>query len=261
VDGLELEYDVIGDGPELVWLHGLGGNLDDGRLLAERLASDHRVLWYSTRGHGGSTPVLDRSAYRYDRIATDLEAMLDVAGFSSPLLVGGSHGANTILRHEAMFPGRARALMLIAPGGNALQRVSQRYFLPMRVALWRAARGGDDRVLAFALGADPSSPDIDPDLLRAARAHDPRSLVAALRHIPDQRAVDPEALRAFDVPTHVVAWDHDPIIHPLAVAKRIVDLIPGATFELIERDAQMRQAAVADYAATVIRRWTAAIPV
>lgn len=62
--------------------------------------------------------------------------------FRHPLLVGGSHGANTILRHEAQQPGRARGLLPIAPGGNALRRPPVRTFALLRLALWRGGRKG-----------------------------------------------------------------------------------------------------------------------
>ncbi|TAL16732.1 MAG: alpha/beta fold hydrolase, partial [Frankiales bacterium] len=94
---VELEAEVVGTGPELVWLHGLSGSLEDGRPVVERLQERFTVLHYSTRGHGRSTPLLDRRRYGYGRIAADLAAVLDEVGFTRPLLVGGSHGANTIL--------------------------------------------------------------------------------------------------------------------------------------------------------------------
>lgn len=260
VNGVELEYEIVGEGPELVWLHGLGGNLAESRPLAERLGRHHRVLWYSTRGHGRSTAPADtRRGYGYDTIAGDLAAMLDQAGFTAPLLAGGSHGANTILRHEALYPGRARGLLLIAPGGNALAPVSQRHLLPMRLALWWAIRRGFDTFGRFATGVDPRDPAADQVALDAARTHDLGRIGVAMRRIPDQRAVDPAALARFDVPAQVLAWDHDPVVHPIAMARRIAELIPGAGFAEIERAEGMSTEEVADFAATEIGRWAASV--
>ena len=252
---VELEYEVLGSGPELVWLHGLSGSLEDGRPLAERLAQRFRVLWYSTRGHGRSSPLLDARRYGYDRIAADLAAMLDHVGFERPLLAGGSHGASTILRHEAERPGRARGLLLVAPGGNALAPARLHHFALLRYQLWRATRRGPDGLIELCTGAAPGSPEADAHLVAAMRTHDFASICVAMRRIPDQRAVDPAALPSFRVPTHVVAWDGDPIIHPIATARRITELIPGATFEEIDRSAGMSTAQVADLAAGIVTRW------
>ena len=122
VRGVELDYEVLGDGPELVWLHGLSGSLEESRPLCEALARDFRVLWYSSRGHGASTCLPSRAGYDYDEFADDLQALLDHVGFTRPVVGGGSHGANTALRYAVRHPGRARALLLVAHGANALRR-------------------------------------------------------------------------------------------------------------------------------------------
>lgn len=252
---VELEAEVVGEGPELVWLHGLSGSLEDGRPVVERLQERFRVLHYSTRGHGRSTPLLDRHRYGYGRIAADLRAVLDEVGFTRPLLVGGSHGANTILRHEAENPGRARGLLLIAPGGNALRRPPALHFALLRLSLWRGTRKGMDGLIEVCTGAHPDDPKADAHLVAAMRTHDFASVRVAMRHIPDQQAVDPAALPEFAVPTHVLAWDDDPVIHPIAVARRIAELVPGASFQQIERVDGLSAAQVADVAAAEIHRW------
>lgn len=255
--GVELEAELLGpaNGPELVWLHGLSGSLEDGRPVVERLSDRFRVLHYSTRGHGRSTPLMDGRRYGYGRIATDLSAVLDAAAFTRPLLTGGSHGANTILRHEQDHPGRARGLLLIAPGGNALRRPSRLTFAMLRLSVWRGARRGMDGLIEVCTGFHPDDPRADPHLVNAMRTHDLASLRVAMRNIPDQQAVDPAALPAFRVPTRVLAWDGDPVIHPIDVARRIADLVPGASFHEIDRVAGLSAAQVADLGATEIHRW------
>jgi 3-oxoadipate enol-lactonase len=223
-----LEYDVLGSGPEVVWLHGLSGSLEESRPLCERLARDFRVLWYSTRGHGRSTAVLQRERYTYDAIATDLQGLLDHVGFARPVLAGGSHGANTILRHELRHPGRARAALLVAPGANALRRPPRPQWWLVRAHVRLSHRRGPAAFAAALTGDD--------ELARAAFAtHDDASIMAAMRHIADQRVIAPEALRGFDLPMLVAAWDRDPLIHPIAVARRIAELVPGARFQEIPR--------------------------
>ncbi len=252
---VELEAEVVGSGPELVWLHGLSGSLEDGRPVVERLAARFRVLHYSTRGHGRSTPLLAKERYGYGRIADDLATLLDAVDFRHPLLVGGSHGANTILRHEADHPGRARGLLLIAPGGNALRRPPALKFALLRLSLWRGSRRGLDGLIELCTGFHPDDPRSDPHLVAALRTHDLASLRVALRRIPDQRAVTPDALPTFQVPTHVLGWDGDPVIHPIAVARQIAELVPGGTFHEIDRVAGLSAAQVADVAAGEIYRW------
>lgn len=224
-----------GDGPDLVWLHGLTENLESQRRLCERLGRCYRVLCYSSRGHGRSSALLDRDRYGYDLIAADLAAMCDHLEFDRPLLAGGSHGANTILRHELRHPGQARALLLVAPGANALRRPRRRHWALIRAHTILAARRGEPAVIKAITGQDPRDPAHDALRVAAARTHDLASLLAAMRFVPDQQVVAPDALRRYTVPTVVAAWPGDPLIHPIGVARQLAELIPGAMFREIDR--------------------------
>ena len=250
---VELDYEVLGSGPELVWLHGLSGSLEEARPLCERLARDHRVLWYSSRGHGRSTAMTTRAGYAYAEFADDLQALIEHVGFDRPVVAGGSHGANTLLRHAVRHPGAARALLAVAPGANALAR-------PKRVT-WALVRGhvrwaqlrGADAVVKAITGVDPRAlglDEVDLQKVAAARTHDLRTLVRTMNTVPDQQAVSPADLSGIDVPTLVAAWDGDPLIHPIAVAREVARLVPGARFvempkatELSAEDAAARMSA------------------
>lgn len=257
---VELEYDVLGDGPELVWAHGLTESLASSRKLCTELARDHRVLVFSSRGHGRSSPVLERDRYTYDLMADDLRRLIDHVGFDRPLLAGGSHGANTILRHEMRHPGRARGLVLVAPGANALRKPRRVAWALIRSHTVLAARRGEHAVIKAITGHDPRDPGHDPDVVAAARTHDMTSLLAAMRWVPNQQVVPPEALPSFAVPTVVAAWPDDPLIHPIDVARRIAELVPGAEFVEISRETATSPVRAAEVLrsllARVARTWT-----
>jgi 3-oxoadipate enol-lactonase len=242
---VELDYEVRGTGPELVWLHGLSGSLEESRPLCEHLSTRFRVLWYSTRGHGRSSPVHDRHRYSYDVIAADLERMLDHVGFAHPVVAGGSHGANTALRHALRYPGRARALLLVAPGANAVRRPDRLRWALVRGQMGLAARRGEPAVVKAITGHDPRDPTLDAAgraAVAAARTHDLASLLSAMRLIPDQQVVPPRALAGLRVPTTVAAWAKDPVLHPIAVARRIAALVPEAQFVEMPRPATLSPA-------------------
>lgn len=247
VGDVELEYEVRGDGPELVWLHGLTGSLEESRPLCEELSKTYRVLWYSTRGHGRSTPVHERHRYRYDVIADDLQAMIEHVGFDRPVVGGGSHGANTALRHALRHRGVARGLLLVAPGANALKRPDRLRWGLIRAQMALAQRRGEHAVIKAFTGLDPREPQDErgQQAVEAARTHDLASLLCAMRLIPDQQVVPPDALRTLEIPATVAAWDKDPLIHPIAVARRIAELIPDAEFVEMRRPTEMTPAEAA----------------
>jgi pimeloyl-ACP methyl ester carboxylesterase len=256
VRDVELEYEVLGDGPELVWLHGLSGSLEESRPLCERLARDYRVLWFSSRGHGRSTPLFDKRRFAYEEFADDLQAMVEHAGFDQPVIAGGSHGSNTLLRHAVRHPGVASALLAVAPGANSLRRPPRLKWALVKGHVTLAALRGEHAVVQAITGHDPRDTSLDDVALQAvaaARSHDPKALVSAMRLVPDQQAVPPAALSAITVPTTVAAWDKDPLIHPIAVAREIARLIPGATFVEMPKATELTH----DEAAALVSGWVA----
>jgi pimeloyl-ACP methyl ester carboxylesterase len=245
-DDVELEYEVLGEGPELVWLHGLSGSLAEAHPLVEVLSTRFRVLSYSTRGHGRSTAVHERHRYHYDVIADDLQRMLEHVGFERPIIAGGSHGANTALRHALRHPGNTRALLLVAPGANALARPKRPHWWLLRGHLQLQVWRGEPFVVRAITGHDPRDPGLDEAArakVAAARTHDLASLLSAMRLIPDQQVVDPALLPGLDLPATVAAWDKDPIIHPIAVARQVAALLPQAEFVEIGKPADVGDAA------------------
>lgn len=253
---IELDCEVTGTGPELVWMHGLSGSLDESRPLCRELSQHFTVLSFSTRGHGRSSPILERDRYTYDVIATDLDRLLDEVGFDRPVIGGGSHGANTALKHEVLFPGRAKGLLLVAPGANALRRPKRPHWWLIRSQLRLAERrGGEDGLVRAITGHSPADPGHDRVAVAAARTHDFASLKAAMRFIADQQVVDPSALATIEVPTVVAGWDHDPLLHPISVARALAAGIPGARFEEIDKPAGGDSTQMAVDAAKHLSRW------
>lgn len=249
VGDVELEYEVLGEGPELVWLHGLSGSLAEARPLCTALSRDYRVLSYSTRGHGRSTPVHERARYSYDVIADDLQAMIEQVGFQHPVVAGGSHGANTALRHAARHRGVARALLLVAPGANALSKPDRLRWAMVRGHMMLAARRGEHAVVKAISGYDPRDPSLDAKGLAAvaaARTHDLPSLLSAMRLIPNQQVIAPDVVRTLTLPVLVAAWPADPILHPIDLARRVADLLPNGEFVQMPRATDLEPRAAAD---------------
>jgi pimeloyl-ACP methyl ester carboxylesterase len=120
--GLRLHYQQLGDGPDVVLVHGLTGNLAVWHLqLVPALAERFRVLTYDLRGHGHSdTPP---AGYSPDDMAGDLLALLDALGLERPVVVGHSYGADIALYHAANHPDRVREVIAIEAALPALEAV------------------------------------------------------------------------------------------------------------------------------------------
>jgi non-heme chloroperoxidase len=96
-DGQVVPVCVLGDGPPLVLVHGVGCSHRDWMPVARRLARRHCVLAWDARGHGSCRPVL--GSITLPRLACDLAEMLDHFGLERPVLVGHSMGALTLMQY------------------------------------------------------------------------------------------------------------------------------------------------------------------
>ena len=114
-DGLELAVETFGDGPWLVFAHGLTGYRHGTRRQFAPLADRYRIVIYDQRGHGDSTPVTDPALYDLERMAGDMAAVMDALGIEQAIVGGESMGAATTLRFALRWPQRVRALLLTAP--------------------------------------------------------------------------------------------------------------------------------------------------
>jgi len=96
-DGQVVPVYVLGKGPPLVLVHGVGCSHRDWMPVARRLARRHCVLAWDARGHGSCRPV--RGSITLARLATDLAEMLDHFGLQRSVLVGHSMGALTLMQY------------------------------------------------------------------------------------------------------------------------------------------------------------------
>ena len=87
-DGTAIAHDVIGSGPGLVIVHGVGRMARNYRDLARALAGSFTVHVMERRGRGASGPKGD--AYRIEREREDLHALMKATG--APFLFGHSYG-------------------------------------------------------------------------------------------------------------------------------------------------------------------------
>jgi pimeloyl-ACP methyl ester carboxylesterase len=239
-DGVALSGEESGasTGDEaVVLLHGLTASrryVVMGSTVLQR--TGHRVIAYDARGHGRSAPAAAAGEYGYEKLAGDLETLLDERGVRRALLAGASMGAHTALRFALSHPERVAALAVITPAFDATPNPFARAAeLERWDALARGLREGgvEGFVAAYDLDAVPAvlRATIETVLRQRLAAHEhPLAVADALEAVPRSRPFeDITQLRAIDVPTIVVASrdEADPG-HPLAVGERYAQAIPDA---------------------------------
>ena len=108
LEGRSARYRVMGEGPDVVVVHGLSGSWRWWSRLAQRLAEHHRL-------HFVELPRLGR--LRAGELAPWLGRLLDAAGLGPADLLGHSLGGLVAAELASTQPERVRRLALVAPAG------------------------------------------------------------------------------------------------------------------------------------------------
>jgi 3-oxoadipate enol-lactonase len=233
---VELHHTFAGpqDAGVVVLSNSLGTTLAMWEPQAAALARDHRVLRYDLRGHGRS-PVPE-APYSIADLGSDLLALLDRTGIARASLFGVSLGGMVSMWVAAHAPERVDRLILCSTSAvmGPPESWTERAALVRREGTAAVA----DSVVArwFTPAFAAAQPDVVARIrgqLAATPAEGYAGCCEAIREM-DQR---PD-LPAIAAPTLVIAAEGDPST-PLAHARTIAGLIPGARLEVLDRGAHL----------------------
>lgn len=216
-DGVELYYEVRGDGPVVLLTHGYSATSQMWRGQVEAIARDHTLVTWDMRGHGQSDYPDDPGAYSEAATVADMLALLDHVGAQRAVVGGLSLGGYMSLAFNRLHPERVRALMIIDTGpgyrkdearegwnANAL-KTAERY---EREGLGNLARGSVE--------------------MRTSQHRDATGLAKAARGMLTQRDAGViESLPGIAVPSLVIVGANDTPF--LAASDYMAGKIPGAT--------------------------------
>jgi pimeloyl-ACP methyl ester carboxylesterase len=109
VDGKRLHYEMKGQGPDLVMIHGASGSLRDlTYALRDRLTNRYRVIVVDRPGLGHSDPLDETSLMAQ---AQAIKAAMAQLGVTDPIVLGQSYGGAVSLAWA--LDGGPRALVLV----------------------------------------------------------------------------------------------------------------------------------------------------
>lgn len=114
--GVNLYYEVHGEGPALLLSHGYSATSQMWRDQVVTLSRSHKVIVWDMRGHGRSDSPYDQSEYSHERSVEDMAALLDVVGVERAIVGGLSLGGYMSLAFHLAHPERVRALIIIDTG-------------------------------------------------------------------------------------------------------------------------------------------------
>jgi pimeloyl-ACP methyl ester carboxylesterase len=145
IDGVKLAYEEHGAGPPVLLVHGTGGAVWD--PVPEKLAPEHRTIYYHRRGFGASVhpPIKDPP-----RHTADAAALLERLDAAPAIVVGHSMGGMLSLDLAIRRPDLVRALVLIEPPLHFKKHPSRTMLRELIGAqIVRRTRGGERAAVRF----------------------------------------------------------------------------------------------------------------
>jgi pimeloyl-ACP methyl ester carboxylesterase len=233
VRGIELAYEVSGQGLPIVLLHGFPFNRTLWREQVEALRERYTVITVDLRGFG-ETPASQAPA-TMDEMAGDVAALLDSLRIERVVLGGLSMGGYVALTFYQLFPARVRALLLAdsRPYADTDEARLNREETAKRTLLEGMSTIADTmlpKLLAPATHAEQTQ------IVRRVRdmilQTDPQGAASALRGMAVRRD-QTKLLREIKCPTLIIVGSLDPITPP-ADAEVMHRAIRGSRLEVIE---------------------------
>lgn len=102
INGLSINYIQVGEGKDLVCLHGWGQNIEMMQMITNHFASFFRVTVLDFPGFGQSDE--PQVSWDGEDYATFLHAFFTVLDIQNPILVGHSFGGHISIRYAAKYP-------------------------------------------------------------------------------------------------------------------------------------------------------------
>lgn len=191
INGMQMYYEVSGEGDPLVVLHGAYMNIPSMGEIIPALAKNHRVYALELQGHGRTTDI-DRPI-TYQNLADDVAAFMDAVGLQKADVFGYSMGANTGLQLAIRHPRKVDQLVAASVSYDAegLQPAFREFLPQLTVEMMTAMPFAEDYK---ELAADP---DGFPALVEK---------LIALEHEPMAWEDDVRKLKA---PVLIIAGDAD----------------------------------------------------
>ena len=115
-DGVNLYYEVHGEGPALLLTHGYSATAQMWRGQIDAFSNHHQLILWDMRSHGASDYPDDPAAYSESATVADMAALLDAVGAETAIVGGLSLGGYMSLAFHRAHPERVRALLIIDTG-------------------------------------------------------------------------------------------------------------------------------------------------
>jgi len=223
--GAQIWYEVRGDGPALLFLHGRAGNAANWWRQVAHFAPDYRVVVVDQRAFGRSR--CEPEAFQVDHMVDDIGAVLDAAldagGIERAVLVCQSMSGIVGLRFALAQPARVAGLVLSSTMGGITTPD-----LRARLRDYEAANTIELPDRAFAPGYRAREPELFALYEQLAAFNTGFDPAWRTRFSDPAVTLSPDSFDGYAVPTVFVVGEHD-LFFPPSMAHEVATYVPSAT--------------------------------
>ena len=121
-NGVEIYYEVTGQGYPLIWSHEFGGSYDSWEAQVKFFSRRYQVITYAARGWPPSDVPEDPAAYTQDIVVNDLYLLMRHLNISEAHIGGLSMGGSVALNFGIAHPEMAKSLIVASAGSGSTNR-------------------------------------------------------------------------------------------------------------------------------------------
>ena len=230
INDTTIAYEDRGDGPPVVFAHGLGLSREMWRGQIDRFSATNRVIAFDARG-AGESGTLTRGTDVLATQAADLERLLDRLDVRQAVLCGVSYGGVLAQEFALSYPDRLAGLVIVdsfpdSRLANPLQRAGLRVSAALATPMLLLPPA---LVLPGVRRAYTRWPHAG-EVIAEGFARMRRMETARVRHAINSADYVPR-LAELTVPTLGIVGDTSAVL--LELMHRLVDAVPGASLEIV----------------------------
>ncbi|PKB78347.1 MAG: hypothetical protein BZY88_18780 [SAR202 cluster bacterium Io17-Chloro-G9] len=237
-NGVEVFYEVTGQGYPLVWSHEFGGDYRSWEPQVRFFSRRYQVITYCARGYPPSAVPEDPDAYSQNIAVEDLRLLMRHLGIDQAHIGGLSMGGSVALNFGIAHPEMAKSLVVAAAGSGSIdpeafgrncQATADRVQAQGMAALSEGYAHGAGRVQL--LRKDPKGYE---EFYQGLMSHSALGSASTFRGVQGKRPSIfslEDKLHQLRVPTLVLIGDEDePCIEPAIFMKRHIPTAGLAVF-------------------------------
>lgn len=231
LNGIEMFYEITGEGPPLLLIHGLGSSGRDWEYQIPDFKDHYQVITVDLRGHGRSSK--PKGPYSIVGFADDVFALLKALNFESVHVLGISMGTSVGFELVLKYPKMVRTFIGVNMGVSLpVKTIQEKWqFLKRTLIVKLVGMKKMGEFLAPRLFPDPSQEHLIKMVADRWAENDKKAYLTAMNALKNWSVED--KLSQIQVPTLIVASDGD--YTPVHVKEEYVTKIPHAKLVVMEQ--------------------------